>query len=126
MPDDVGLGSQSAFHNTVSMHDYWTITQANVGHSITYWTCEWNRLVYSAGVFNNQIYKFRNIYNNINNRTIMLTDTNTKKEFLKYFLYQLIDYRIEYIRQNNFTANGVNKAQFLRDNLADYFRTLIV
>ena len=126
MPDDVGLGSESIFDNTYVRHPYWTITQATIGHSVTHWTCNWNRLVYNEGIFSNQIFKFRNVYNNVNNRTIMLTDNKTKKKFLKYFLYQLIDYRIEYVRQNDFIINGVNKGQFLRDVLDDHIRNLIV
>jgi hypothetical protein len=127
MPNDVGLGSESGVENIVDRHDYWTLTQNAIGHSITHWTCKWNRLVYNRHLqnFNNKIYKFRYYYTNMNNRTIMLTDNNSKKSFSKYFLFQLIDYRIEYIRQNNFNVNGFDKSQFLNNNLAVFIRNLI-
>lgn len=119
-PENVGLGSESAINNIHGRHAYWTITQTIIGHSITHWTCKWNRLVYRGrGVFNDSVHIFRNVYNNVNNRTIYLTNQNTRKSFLKYFLYHLIDYRIEYIRQNNFRASGVVKSQFLSNELKD-------
>ena len=125
IPNNVGLGSETARNDINYRQSYWTITQREIGHGISHWTCKWNRLVFNAGVFTERIHIFRNSYNNVNNRTIMLSDVNSKKSFLKYFLFQLIDYRIEYIRQNNFIANGVVKAEYLRDTVALNIRNYI-
>lgn len=119
-PENVGLGAESILNDIIGRHAFWTITQTIINHSITHWTCKWNRLVYEGGnIFTDRIHIFRNVYNNVNNRTILLTNQNTKKSFLKYFLFQLIDYRIEYIRQNDFEEQGVVKSQFLSNDLKD-------
>lgn len=125
-PNNVGFGSETADGDIHYRHSYWTMTQSEILHGISHWTCKWNRLVFNAGVFTEDIYIFRNVYNNGNNKTIMLTNANTKKSFLKYFLFQLIDYRIEYIKQNNFTANGVDNAQYLRHDVAGNIRNYIL
>lgn len=117
-PNYVGFGSESSINDVYGRHPYWTITQRAIGHAISHWTCKWNRLVWDGNEFVRRIFIFRNVYNNVNNRTIMLSNVDSKKLILKYFLLVLIDYRIEYIRQNNFTSDAGTKSQFLRDELA--------
>ena len=125
-PNNVGLGSETAWNNISMRHAFWTITQREIRHGISHWTCKWNRLVFNAGVFTERIHIFRNANNNANNRTIMLSNANSKKSFLKYFLFQLIDYRIEYIRQNNFGVIGGVKSAYLSDNVAINIRNYIL
>lgn len=115
--DDIAFGSESDKNNAQERHAYWTITQRNIFHSISHWTCKWKRLIYQNRVFNNNVHTFRNVYNNLNNRTIWIGQS--KRNFLKYFIFIPIDYRIEYIRQNNFISDPINKSIFLMDDLTN-------
>lgn len=84
-PENVGLGPESSINNIHDRHAYWTITQTIIVHSIIHWICKWNILVYERNCFNDIVHIFRNVYNNVNNRIIFLTNQKHQKIIFKIF-----------------------------------------
>ena len=123
-------------------HRLWTLTQQQLNRGLTHWCGLWKRLTFNNGAFINSDYYFRSVFNNdyeennwfvelinpnnINDPANTATITASKKRFLDIFLYPIIDYRIEFIRQNPFYEPGVAKINTLRNMVATNIRNSIM
>lgn len=121
-------------------HSYWKITQDETNMGMSHWVGNWRRDIYKNNAIVNESYHFRSVYPNTtqehylhkmdvpnendNHPNNKVSITNSKKLALKFFMYVPIDYRTEFIKQNNPFPQSVNRIQELRD-IVDKIKNMI-
>ena len=114
--DGNSVGVRLESENT-DIHAIWKITQTELGRNVSHYASIWNTIIYDErrGKFKKENMYFRSDKDFWNNTNYMfVTNGKINTEILKLFLYNLIDYRIYFIRHNITNSTSTDKIMKLR------------
>ena len=109
--DGNSVGVRLESKNT-NFHSYWKITQLELRRNVSHYASIWNRIIYDErrGSFKKENMYFRHISHNMYTTNYMFAiNSKINTQMLTLFLYNLIDYRIEFIRHNITNSTSFNK-----------------
>lgn len=109
--DGNSVGVRIESENTDN-HPYWKITQTHIGRNVSHYASIWNRIIYDErrGSFKKENMYFRHVsHYRYTTNYMFAINSEINTDMLTLFLYNLIDYRIDFIRHNITNYTSFNK-----------------